>query len=251
MPHISTSDTKISGMLCLSVFATITFLLTLIFYPSVLSGDVSDVTGAAMQYLTYSAGHQGFLMTLVVFMTTAAWVVKKAPNKLSLLVQLGLLLVLSFAAKSLLKDVTQSPRPYTELLAEQHIVHSPEGFYDLSVKEKNQAIEQTSQQVSHWRTKHWMGETDYSFPSGHTIFASICVLFFGGLFVRNGHYTLAALTLAWASGVAMSRLWLGMHRPIDLFGSMLFALGLYVVIPMAYPILDRLFETLKKARDSQ
>ncbi|MCW8345782.1 phosphatase PAP2 family protein [Vibrio sp. ZSDZ65] len=239
MALISIKDTKTSGMLCLAAFATVTFALTLLFYPLSLRGHVEAMTGEAMQTLTYSAGHQGFLITLCVFCLTTAWVIKKSPIKLHLLIQLGLLLVLSFGAKSLLKNVTESPRPYTHLLAEQHVIENPRDFYTLKVAEKDQAIEQVSEQVSHWRTMHWMGETDYSFPSGHTIFASICVLFFGGLLLSNGRYLLAALTIIWASSVAMSRLWLGMHRPIDLFGSMLFGLLLYAVIPMTYPLFDK------------
>ncbi|MCL9773895.1 phosphatase PAP2 family protein [Vibrio methylphosphonaticus] len=241
-----TKDTKISGMLCLAVFATVTFALTLLFYPLPLLGNVEAITGQAMQTLTYSAGHQGFLITLLVFSITTAWVIKKSPIKRHLLIQLGLLLVLSFGAKSLLKNVTESPRPYTHLLAEQHVIKTPSDFYTLNLTEKDHAIDQVSEQVSHWRTIHWMGETDYSFPSGHTIFASICVLFFGGLLLSNGRYFLATLTIIWASSVAMSRLWLGMHRPIDLFGSMLFGLLLYAVVPMTYPFLEK---WLKKAKE--
>jgi phosphatidylglycerophosphatase B len=37
----------------------------------------------------------------------------------------------------------------------------------------------------------------------------------------------------WAVGVAISRLWLGMHRPEDLFGSLIFALVLFLIVPSA------------------
>ncbi|MGF1777643.1 phosphatase PAP2 family protein [Vibrio nomapromontoriensis] len=245
MPLTSIKDTKTSGMICLAIFATVTFALTLLFYPLPLRGDVDAMTGKAMQTLTYSAGHQGFLITLSILSITTAWVIKKSPIKLHLLIQLGLLLVLSFGAKSLLKNVTESPRPYTHLLAEQHVIKTPSDFYTLNLAEKDQAIDQVSEQVSSWRTKHWMGETDYSFPSGHTIFATVCVLFFGGLLLNSGRYFLAVLTIVWASSVAMSRLWLGMHRPIDLFGSMLFGLLLYAVIPMTYPFVDKWLKKIK------
>ncbi len=137
-----------------------------------------------MQNLTYSAGHQGFLISLAILVGLSAWLRRHTTNNLHLLIQLGLLLVLSFGAKTFLKEFTQSPRPYTETLTELHVIDSPQSFYNLTVDEKNDRIHQVDEQVSEWRTKHWIGETDYSFPSGHTIFVSVCVLFFWWAFCK-------------------------------------------------------------------
>ncbi|MCV5855880.1 hypothetical protein OFN53_35215, partial [Escherichia coli] len=74
------------------------------------------------------------------------------------------------------------------------MIETPETFYQLDTKQQANVINQISEQVSDWRTRHWQGEKDYSFPSGHTIFVSICLAFFGGLFLQNKCY-ISALSL--------------------------------------------------------
>lgn len=238
-------ETKLAGMLCLAIYATLTFVVVLLYFPSDLTSYVPDTTGLLLQSLTYSAGHQGFLFTLALLMSFSAYCIRQSRHKLHYLVQLGLLLVLSFGAKSVLKEFTQSPRPYTETLTQLQVLPSPQSFYSLSTKEKDKRIQQVVESISEWRTKHWIGETDYSFPSGHTIFASICVLFFGGILFSEKRYLATFVLVLWAVGVAGSRLWLGMHRPVDLYGSMLFALLLYTLVPYHYPVVDKLLGKLK------
>ncbi|GAL03518.1 phosphatidylglycerophosphatase B [Photobacterium aphoticum] len=89
------------------------------------------------------------------------------------------MLVLSFAAKSGLKHLTEVPRPYTYELEALGIVSSPEDFYQLDEKGKDHAVMEARQHVSEWRIQHWLGETNYSLPSGHTIFVAVCVVFWG------------------------------------------------------------------------
>ena len=151
---------------------------------------------------------------------------------MSLCLQLGVLLVLSFAAKTFLKSSTESPRPYTEYLVTEEVVDMPELFYELPLEEKNVAIESVEDKVSEWRTRHWLGETDYSFPSGHMIFVGVCLAFFGGLFLEVKRFYLVGGMLAWAGGVAYSRVWLGMHRPEDLAASIALAGLIYLLVPL-------------------
>ncbi len=157
-------------------------------------------------------------------------------QKLSML---GLLLVIGFASKTGLKLMTESPRPYTELLAAEQLIEHPEAFYQLETAQQANVIGQISEKVSEWRTRHWQGEKDYSFPSGHTIFVSICLAFFGGLFLQNKCYFSAATLWVWAMGVAYSRLWLGMHRIEDLIGSVVFVAIVFSLLPV--------FKVTKKA----
>nr|WP_261875350.1 phosphatase PAP2 family protein [Vibrio rarus] len=198
-----------------------------------LLSHTSDFIGGTLTYLTYSAGSKGFLITLsiLVLFTTLKTTSKK--QWFLLMVQLGVLLVLSFAAKTLLKEVTQSPRPYTQALTELHLVESPSAFYTLTETAQNSLIEQASEHVSHWRTIHWQGETDYSFPSGHTVFVALCLFFFGGLFCKRKQYCALTILLLWGFGVAYSRLWLGMHRPEDLLGSAIVVAIIALCIPSA------------------
>lgn len=228
--RIVTQD-KLLGIVCLAILATILFVLSWLLYPFELSAQVSTTLGTVMQILSYSAGHQGFLITLAVLGVLTLWVTRAIKHKLILITQLGLLLIVSFGAKTFLKQWTESPRPYTHELAAQGLISSPEQFYALNSTNQNQIIVLANGEISQWRTKHWLGETDYSFPSGHTLFVSICVLFFAGVFARHQHYILTFVTILWAVGVAISRLWLGMHRPEDLLGSIAFALLLFLFVP--------------------
>lgn len=220
-----------------------------------LLSEVSDFTGQSFTLLTDSAGSKGFLITLSVLVLAMWRIVGTNSQFVSKLAQLGIILVIGFAAKVGLKHMTESPRPYTELLAHQLLIPQPEHFYNLDATQKAEVIGEISQKVSPWRTKHWQGEKDYSFPSGHTIFAAICVAFFGALFWQTKHFGLVAMLGIWAASVAYSRLWLGMHRPEDLVGSIVFVGMVYLLMPnldlwvnkllslLGIPMLDKLIQS--------
>lgn len=254
---------KQKGLGLLMVLSGAIALMSLMFSSVDLLSDVSDPIGQGMTWLTYSAGSQGFLVTLALLVGLALWVIRSASSRYSIshrsflttghssvsprpsvsprrqlgvsligkAVQLALLLVFAFVAKSGLKLATESPRPYTELLSHQLLIPQPAHFYKLDAEQKDQVIDALDTRVSDWRTRHWHGEKDYSFPSGHTLFVAVCVAFFGGLYAERKHYGLAAGVLIWALAVAYSRLWLGMHRPIDLVGSVAVAALIYTLVP--------------------
>lgn len=222
---------KREGLLLLGAFLLVVALMSLFVSHIDLLSDVSDFSGLSFTLLTDSAGSKGFLFTLAVLIFITWRMVGTNPQFVSKIAQLGIILVIGFAAKTGLKHLTESPRPYTELLSYQLLIPQPAHFYKLDKVQKAEVINEISQSVSDWRTRHWQGEKDYSFPSGHTIFAAICVAFFGGLFWQHKHYGLVALVGVWAISVAYSRLWLGMHRPIDLVGSILFVAAVWLVMP--------------------
>lgn len=196
-----------------------------------LSSSVTDGLGITFTLLTDSAGSKGFLITLTLLVLSLYRFKPSNVEWLQKLSMLGLLLVIGFASKTGLKLMTESPRPYTEFLAVEHIIETPESFYQLSTEQQVNAISQVSSQVSDWRTRHWQGEKDYSFPSGHTIFVSICLAFFGGLMLQKQCYFSAFALWLWGISVAYSRLWLGMHRPEDLIGSVVFISIVYTLLP--------------------
>ncbi len=206
--------------------------------PMSLFGSYHDITsqvpeslGITFTLLTDSAGSKGFLITLTLLLLSLFRFKPSRIEWMQKLSMLGLLLVIGFASKTGLKLMTESPRPYTELLAAEQLIETPETFYQLNTKQQANVINQISEQVSDWRTRHWQGEKDYSFPSGHTIFVSICLAFFGGLFLQNKCYISALSLWMWGMSVAYSRLWLGMHRPEDLIGSVLFVAIVFTLIP--------------------
>ena len=187
--------------------------------------------GITFTLLTDSAGSKGFLITLTLLLLSLFRFKPSRIEWMQKLSMLGLLLVIGFASKTGLKLMTESPRPYTELLAAEQLIETPEAFYQLDTKQQANVINQISEHVSDWRTRHWQGEKDYSFPSGHTIFVSICLAFFGGLFLQNKYYISALSLWMWGMSVAYSRLWLGMHRPEDLIGSVLFVAIVFTLLP--------------------
>ncbi|MCF8780125.1 phosphatase PAP2 family protein [Vibrio sp. IRLE0018] len=209
-----------------------------------LFSHVSDANGLLFSLLTDSAGSKGFIITLIAFSLlalsktiTRAAVVKQMPI-------LVLLLLLSFVGKSALKLGTEVPRPYTEVISTHQLIDSPGAFYQLSRLQQNEVIKRLDGEVSQWRLQHWLGETDYSFPSGHTLFASLCVAFFGGIFLNQKRYLALTLTLTWAIAVAYSRLWLGMHHPADLYGSLAFICLVVLLLPHSLPLPEYIEKTL-------
>lgn len=196
-----------------------------------LTSQVPESLGITFTLLTDSAGSKGFLITLTLLLLSLFRFKPSRIEWMQKLSMLGLLLVIGFASKTGLKLMTESPRPYTELLAAEQLIETPETFYQLDTKQQANVINQISEQVSDWRTRHWQGEKDYSFPSGHTIFVSICLAFFGGLFLQNKYYISALSLWMWGMSVAYSRLWLGMHRPEDLIGSVLFVAIVFTLLP--------------------
>ncbi|EGR0268043.1 phosphatase PAP2 family protein [Vibrio alginolyticus] len=223
--------TKKYGLMMLALFVLGIIPMSLFGSYHDLTSQVTESLGITFTLLTDSAGSKGFLITLTLLLLS---LFRFKPSRIEWMQKfsmLGLLLVIGFASKTGLKLMTESPRPYTELLAAEQLIETPETFYQLDTKQQANVINQISEQVSDWRTRHWQGEKDYSFPSGHTIFVSICLAFFGGLFLQNKCYISALSLWMWGMSVAYSRLWLGMHRPEDLIGSVLFVAIVFTLLP--------------------
>ncbi|EGQ8298319.1 phosphatase PAP2 family protein [Vibrio parahaemolyticus] len=223
--------TKKYGLMMLALFVLGIIPMSLFGSYHDLTSQVPESLGITFTLLTDSAGSKGFLITLTLLLLSLFRFKPSRIEWMQKLSMLGLLLVIGFASKTGLKLMTESPRPYTELLAAEQLIETPETFYQLDTKQQANVINQISEQVSDWRTRHWQGEKDYSFPSGHTIFVSICLAFFGGLFLQNKYYISALSLWMWGMSVAYSRLWLGMHRPEDLIGSVLFVAIVFTLLP--------------------
>ncbi|HCE2125592.1 phosphatase PAP2 family protein [Vibrio parahaemolyticus] len=223
--------TKKYGLMMLALFVLGIIPMSLFGSYHDLTSQVPESLGITFTLLTDSAGSKGFLITLTLLLLSLFRFKPSRIEWMQKLSMLGLLLVIGFASKTGLKLMTESPRPYTELLTAEQLIETPETFYQLDTKQQANVINQISKQVSDWRTRHWQGEKDYSFPSGHTIFVSICLAFFGGLFLQNKCYISALSLWMWGMSVAYSRLWLGMHRPEDLIGSVLFVAIVFTLLP--------------------
>lgn len=192
---------------------------------------ISNIGSKAVSWLSRSAGSPLFLVTSAVLCSIP--LIKQLPIKkiCALYVQFAILLVLSLMLKIGVKAVTEIPRPYTQALVQVDLINSPESFYALSENNKQTLITQVEHIVSPARVEQWRAGLNYSFPSGHTIFAAICVLFWGGFLLRHKHYILTAAIISWGVGVGFSRIWLGMHWPTDLIASLVSASILILCVP--------------------
>ena len=178
-----------------------------------------------MYFLTESGSAPYALITCVVFML---WLIKLAAKRYSWIL-VGAICATSVigtqAIKTVAKHTFAEPRPYVvqmmggETQAEQ--------FYELSRDERAVLVAQHYQNHDFpLVAKHREGETGYSFPSGHTIFAVSWLLLFAGLLIGIRSQAVVftqGFALVWAALMLISRLRFGMHYPIDLFISTLIA----------------------------
>jgi len=63
-------------------------------------------------------------------------------------------------------------------------------------------------------------ETDYSFPSGHTVAATVLYGLLAVFLWRQRHYGWALLASSWVFAVAVSRVYLGVHYPSDVLAAL-------------------------------
>ncbi|MBY8033404.1 phosphatase PAP2 family protein [Vibrio fluvialis] len=189
----------------------------------------------ALSLLTNSAGKEGVVFTLILLLLWTGWGVRASKTEwLNKAIQLGVLLVLAMGLKTGIKALTESPRPYTEAMTQALVLPSAEHFYKLDTEQKLAVMNEIAARVSPIRLANWKKEMDYSFPSGHTVFATLCLVFFGGILLEQQRRISAAVLLMWSCSIGFSRLWLGMHRPADLLGAALLVGLLYILVPRRY-----------------
>ncbi|MDN3681985.1 phosphatase PAP2 family protein [Vibrio tapetis subsp. quintayensis] len=217
--------------IAIAILTALIGLMVLVVPTPDLTSVLSDSTGSMLDILTMSAGQEGFLYTTALLCLLPLLFRLPLPKLFEVYAKFGALLVLSFVLKTGMKHITEVPRPYTLQLSQSELVVSPEDFYAHNAAERESIIEEAKDTFSPWRLKHWEGETNYSMPSGHTIFVAICVMFWGGFLLAQRQKTLFTLLIVWGVGVGFSRLWLGMHWPLDVMVSLVCAASLNFLVP--------------------
>lgn len=222
---------KMSGLKVLVIFSALLFIFIYSFPITIFTGPVNNWVGFVYHWLSESAGKQLFLFTVALFCLLPLLFRCTKKETLQLWVQFGVLLILSFAVKTGLKQITEMPRPYVSQLHQLALVDSVSDFYQLDEMNKQSTVDSAADKVTEWRLKSWRGETNYSMPSGHTLFTAIVIVFWGGFLLRRKMYLSTSLLILWGVGVGYSRIWLGMHWPPDLIVSMISAAFLYCIVP--------------------
>jgi phosphatidylglycerophosphatase B len=203
--------------------------------------------------ITNSGGvYYVFAITLI---TALVFAYRSSLNKhivIKFVKQFGILfLMLAFFAminEFLIKDMAKLARP-SHLYVYTHAKHDIDinQFYELKVAERQLVLKKMidsspylQQNIDPKVLSHWIKEAGYSFPSGHSFnaFLLATVLAFSIKRSRKLHLTkYFFVPFIWATAVAISRVALGAHSPIDVtFGA---ALGIGLGALLLY------FETVR------
>ncbi len=132
-----------------------------------------------------------------------------------------------------IKEYIHAPRPYTELLKNAYEFET-EKFYELEGKEERstylniflqkigkEKVKVRMEAVDPAILEHWIEETGFSFPSGHSVNAFMMATFLGYiiLYIYGDGYKrrfLFILPFVWALLVSLSRVAVGAHSPTDI-----------------------------------
>ncbi|ACS97029.1 phosphatidylglycerophosphatase B [Aggregatibacter aphrophilus NJ8700] len=164
------------------------------------------------------------LLFLPLFSNRKQWILAVAVMAFSMVITQGV--------KSGLKNAFAEPRPFVTYVTEK-TGSSAEAFYAQDRKARAQIVDQfyqTQRNVPEWIKGHYADEVGYSFPSGHTIFATSWLMLAVGFMQLIGNKRGSAKLLIgfmtlWAILMLVSRLRFGMHYPIDLFVSIFYCLA--------------------------
>ncbi|MFM4961395.1 phosphatase PAP2 family protein [Aeromonas caviae] len=124
--------------------------------------------------------------------------------------------------KSLIKLLTEEPRPYLIWLESQELIPAIRQFYGGSQVLRSEQVHAATQLLAlpAWLGQHWQAEVNYAFPSGHSIAAMSLAQFFGLIWLARAPAGAWLLPL-WAIGIGLSRTLIGMHWPLDVLASAL------------------------------
>lgn len=199
--------------------------------------DLTSLSSTSLFFLTSTGTAPYAVLSVVAFLAVSYFCVPKAVwGRLVPAVVLSLLI--SFTLNHQLKSHFEEARPNAVFLSKQS--DSPidlETFYQQKPEIRRNLIEQALQQYqinegsNHYQTMppmaispmikgHWEHEVGYAFPSGHTIFATTLVLTASYYLLMSGGATVLNIMLVfWGISMGLSRMFLGMHWPQDVFAS--------------------------------
>ncbi|RKS87714.1 phosphatidylglycerophosphatase [Orbus hercynius] len=181
--------------------------------------ETLNSTSKYLFWITETAGVPWALLSCVFFALLFALCLKlKSPKQLAkLLIILVVAMLLGQAIKSVVKTYTADSRPFVLWIESKYNVDD-EYFYSLSRSDRREILKQYiahSPEIPKWLYQHWRSETGYTFPSGHALFAATWAFLALTLLNFKRYQTIICIIIAWAVLIEMSRIVLGMHRPID------------------------------------
>lgn len=244
VPTTSTPDTtKIPTWISVGVpivvmwlLIPLTFLIPLIDSTRAPYFDLTHGMSTVAYWLSQSAGKYGALgivfVMLVLLVTRQGLTSSRRIREVGIILLVISLFVGGGAAinEHIVKAHLKIPRPNILWLAGEHgegaLGRTAKEFYEIGDKSARRIpLEYVLRQQSHKPLPmssaieaHWIEETGYSFPSGHSFSAMFLATFFLAIattFVNTRRLDLFYLLLPWAVAVCYSRLILRVHTPLD------------------------------------
>lgn len=171
-------------------------------------------------WLTHTADSRWAILTCLFFWLILCYILKF--RQFAQCLVLGIILagamLLGQGIKSIVKNYISESRPFVLWIEKKYAIED-HYFYSLPRSERRELINihlKDSNEIPQWLRQYWRTETGYSFPSGHTVFATTWAYITMLLIGFRRHYLLTSMVICWAVFIEISRLSLGMHHPIDL-----------------------------------
>ncbi|MBK4775407.1 phosphatidylglycerophosphatase B [Candidatus Pantoea edessiphila] len=162
-------------------------------------------------------------------------------NKTKITVQLFLILniviITGQPIKYFIKNKTQEPRPYIIWLKHKYGLNINK-YYQLTNKERKITIANLidhDQNVPSWLKQHWIKETSFAFPSGHTIFTNSWMFLIIYLLWPYRYYKTIIIVSVWSYIITLSRLLFGMHWIQDIIASIILS---WILVTIAIILID-------------
>ncbi|MFC0180513.1 phosphatase PAP2 family protein [Thorsellia kenyensis] len=174
----------------------------------------------------------GVLTGSLVVLTVGRMLFFNKKQIIGLFAIISLCILVGLSIKMGIKQLTSEPRPYLIWLSmiKDGMPFDLTSYYELTRSNKEEVLKHIIYQpaLESWNippylAEHWIIDKSYRFPSGHTFYATFFA-FFSAYILPKKNYGFAFLLGAWAVIVMLSRLYLGMHIPIDLVGGVIIAL---------------------------
>ncbi len=200
-------------------------------------GGIALDHGAALAVYGLTETGGSSLVAFVIILAIIVWATDagSARNRrrreafVMLLIMVLVLPVVAAVNEYIVKPAFAKPRPSHQHLSEVGIIPDLDAFYRLDNDGRQEFLISRSSGDSADEAvtllnihpavlDHWIHETGYAFPSGHAFNAFIvAVLFLGGALANptRRRRWLAGLIISWAIAVALSRVLLLVHRPLD------------------------------------
>ena len=200
--------------------------------------------------LTESGGSR--FVPLVLAAALAAWATERDQARIrrhkeawvAFLLLAAMLPATALVNEFVLKPAVAAPRPSHQRLVAAGIIPDLDAFYRLDRSRRTAWLQARLSEPATAATiarldlhpvvlRHWVRETGYSFPSSHAMNAfAAATLLLGGALVHPTprRRRIAGIMLVWAIGVALSRVLLLVHRPLDVTAGAAAGAGLGAVL---------------------